>query len=501
MIILPGFTAMAAARKAISPFAGLLNAPPVEKRNGQSMMRESNLSTGTSGSPPTTTTGLSNSAYGWLSWAHYLYPFSKFEVWKDYTNPLDTYWTSPVDVNTPREFYYGGNHARGGQSVEQMNLNFGLFTALTAGLAIINIGESQIMTDTVTALADKLHAAAQAIITGGTSKVILVVPFTRSENATSGWPLGSSAEDGYRQKLVDLSALFATRYHDHANIRYFDPNPILTGSNALAIPKPFYTRDHVHLTARGAYYIGKAFAAFLASLGFPNFADQIYPILPVYNASTAPLGNLFLNPTFTGTGGTAGTGASGSVPDYVNIGRTAGAATVAASTEIDGAGVRWLVVTFTPDSAAQSSFDVSFMGNSAGSAEINNPYSIGTPIKGWCRVKASAYADWRDIKLWARPSAQPFSLFGGSNASYPASRTAYANEGGATGLGSRLTHMSDEAFEAYLPTPSHFIEATGGQLRLRVQITIGVAGGSPTLKIALPHLSAIPNPKTLYGLS
>jgi hypothetical protein len=490
--------------------APLFATAPLLALTGQSLMREAVSSMGLIGSPPTSATGLANTSYGWLAWAKALYPFARFENWKNWNSPLDSRFeagaTNP-DLRFPehKELFYGGQHARGGQWTATARANMDLFLALQPDLTILNIGESEIETDTPAVLLGKLQTLVNDMLNGSTARVIVVVPFTRSRHGSgTGWTPGNATFDGYRQKLADLAVELQNTYAGHPRVSVFDPHPIHTGGTPLNEPLPFRARDHVHLTARGAYHVGKAFAQFLRDLRVPDFTNELYPDITLYNASTAPFGNLLPNPVFAGNGGTAGTGASGLVPDFCSIIRTAGNASVVSGVETGTDGLPQWRLEFTPDNGAESSFDLSFMGTaSANGAEMTNPYTVGQWVHAYARLSCSAYSDWRETRLFARPSVAPYDLFGGRNTRYPSTRVSFPYEPSET-LANRLTHMPEEAWSGYIDSPAHQLEGVGGFLRLRVQVTIGTAApggaGNPVLRIARPCLQAMPDPRVMYNL-
>lgn len=95
-----------------------------------------------------------------------------------------------------------------------------------------------------------------------------------------------------------------------------------------------YSYDGVHLNNRGAYYHGKSLATLLTALLLPRFPG-------VYNTFETPSQGrwqLLPNPLYTpGTGGTANTGITGTVPGSCSVARS-GSATATVSTVADADG-------------------------------------------------------------------------------------------------------------------------------------------------------------------
>ncbi len=91
--------------------------------------------------------------------------------------------------------------------------------------------------------------------------------------------------------------------------------------------------DGLHPNSKGAKRIADLLGAWYESIG-----GGVLPraITPAYNATTNPYGNLWLNPTATGTGGTFGTGTSGVLPDNVRADRVDGSVTTAVFSVVSG---------------------------------------------------------------------------------------------------------------------------------------------------------------------
>lgn len=421
-------------------------------------------------------------------------------------NTLDQRMISQTGDTPPTQsawarLFYGGMQARGTQAIEVATRNSDLLIALSPQLAIIGVGEDNIITDTAAALHTKLQTLIDGVLTNTTAYVLIMCPFTRV-NAAGGLVIGNSTDDAIRQKIIDVANLIKTTYSANARVRIIDPNPIHTGSNALATPLPFRTMDTLSLSPRGAYYIGKEAANVLKAWGFPDFSATLYPVPSAYNSSTNPQGNVFLNAAFTGTGGTKGAGVtSGTMPDSCELIRTAGDATAIVSNETGSDGTPKLVMTFTPGTSI-STFELDLDQTTAGTSELPNPFAASTWIRAHLFAECSSYSDWRLIRLRVRPSNDGFDLFAGNNLTYGASRPLYPNETSASGLGviqNQFAHMPDEAWSGYLETPPYQIRSSGGTIRYRLQIIIGVSAGSPIFKISKPVLRAITDPRISYG--
>lgn len=122
-------------------------------------------------------------------------------------------------------------------------------------------------------------------------------------------------------------------------------------------PLSGYYNDATHVGIKGAYFCGKL----LQSIVDPMLPGGLLPLsFGVYdNYTNNPDGNLLDNGCFTTTsGGTAGTGASGTVPSGVTVSRHSGTGTVAVSTAASPTGIgNDLVLTLT--GAANDVFNAS----------------------------------------------------------------------------------------------------------------------------------------------
>ena len=422
-------------------------------------------------------------------------------------NPLDQRMisqtsASPATQSEWARLFYGAMHARGTQLIDVVQRNNDLLIAVSPQLTIIGIGEDNIISDTVSVLQTKLQTLVDSVLNNTSAYVLLMCPFSRV-NAVGGLVIGNTTDNATRQKIVDIAALIKANYATNIRVRIIDPNPIHTGSNALATPLPFRTIDTLTLTPRGAYYIGKEAANVLKAWGFPDFSAVLYPVPNAYNATNNPQGNVFLNTVFSGASGTKGAGVtSGTMPDSCELIRTTGDATVAISTETGSDNTAKLVMTFTPG-ASISTFELDLDQTLAGTSELPNPFSASTWIRAHLFAECSAYTDWRLVRLRLRPSIDAFDVFAGNNITYGASRPLYPNETSSSGLGviqNQFAHMPDEAWSGYLETPPYQIRSAGGTIRYRFQIIIGASAGTPIIKISKPVLRAISDPRSNYGV-
>lgn len=162
----------------------------------------------------------------------------------------------------------------------------------------------------------------------GAGIVVVAVPvLARSKDGASG-----SLSTADRQQLQRINNWIRRKAATTPGILLADPTLNITDHSvtngdpvgASTAAATAYTVDGLHPAPRGAFFVGKAIAdaaaPFLDPLAF-NPVSQI----DTYSATNNPTGNLLANGFFTGTGGTAGTGASGDLAASWQFRRSAGA--------------------------------------------------------------------------------------------------------------------------------------------------------------------------------
>lgn len=169
-------------------------------------------------------------------------------------------------------------------------------------------------------------AAIYAALVGAGIVVVAVPILPRSKDASSG-----SMATAERQKLQRINNWIRRAALTTPGVILADPtlNIIdLTASNgdplgASTAAATAYTYDGLHPAPRGAFWMGKAISDAL-SVFLPPASLLAVSQIDTYSATNNPTGNLLTNGWFTGTGGTAGTGASGSIASSWTLRRTSG---------------------------------------------------------------------------------------------------------------------------------------------------------------------------------
>lgn len=109
------------------------------------------------------------------------------------------------------------------------------------------------------------------------------------------------------------------------------------------------TSDNIHRNGKGGTISGKALGALLLSLAIASRPPIRQSFLGLFDATSNPYGSLLPTAgmgTFEGSGGTAGTGASGTIPTGWRVRRTTGAAMTAVGSKVayaDRPGSEWRV--------------------------------------------------------------------------------------------------------------------------------------------------------------
>lgn len=181
---------------------------------------------------------------------------------------------------------------------------------------------------------------------------------------------------GMETRLNALNALLVTAFASRANVYPIDATAILPTD----VSDPELTVDGTHFSPRGALLLGAGMVTPLAGL-FP--ARTILPVA----ASTI----VSSNPTFTGTGGTKGTGVTGTVADGWTVSRNGTSSAVASLvSRADGHGSDQQIVA-TPNGAVNTEW-VRLVSTSSMHAGV----SAGDEIYGVCEVALSGQAQvWK----------------------------------------------------------------------------------------------------------
>ncbi len=191
-----------------------------------------------------------------------------------------------------------------------------------------------------------------------------------------------------------------------------------------------YSSDGTHPSNIGAWAMGKVVATWLLTLSsttprWPNHGD-------IYDATYNPYGALFTTAGYTsfeGTGGTAGTGASGTVPTAFNLQRYVGSGITAVGSKVartDNVGGYWYQI----ELANASGDDAMRLYSQANNKSISTfGLSVGDEIEAWLEVNipTSSGLKFADIFLsWTGCSGRYIRAF---NDAYHSNAALYDNPG------------------------------------------------------------------------
>lgn len=284
---------------------------------------------------------MSWSGRGWLSWFRaYLGDAVDIPVWHDTT--VYEGWEPSGTPGATRNFQ-GLNFGVSGQFVTEIEARLAFIDEhyIDEFDAIIVEGGTN---DVAGGSASTTLAARKRIVEFflARGKVVYMVPILL--RGTSSW---ASASDT-RKKCNWLNTQVAEYCRGRRNLFYLDwSKPWTDKTTADGVPITS-DADGTHFNIASAENVGKFLADYFAQI-LPPTQVRCRSQDDTYDATHNPQGNILANTFCLGTGGVAGTGASGTVPDGMRVERSSGAdCSVVASKEVryDGEG-HYQVLTFT----------------------------------------------------------------------------------------------------------------------------------------------------------
>jgi len=419
------------------------------------------------------TTKIAYSSRGWLRWAQVLSNGIFYcPVWNDQT--VYAGW-EPSGVAGSTRGFRGLNAGVSGQTYSQIFSRKEYLASLDCDIVVIDDGTNDVGGTAATVIQASREALADYYLSLG--KIVILLPILA--RGTSVWASGSTS----RKRANYINRMTREFCNKRRNCYLFDWNAAWVDMMQATdqIMKSGYSDDDTHFVPKGAYFVGKAFAAFLATI-LPPAQPRVWGVDDLFDATDNPFGNLLTNTFLLNTGGTNGTGSSGSVATGYRSERSSGASTVVASKETrsDGRG-EYQVLTFT---LSGSAVDVFYFRTST--ADTNHSFAAGDWVVASCKIDASAYP-WRGIDIFVQDQ--------GSNG-----LIAYAMEPYPTATASTTNWQGTEGFSGLLETPPFQIVAGSTQLRWRVEARIDTTqAGSPVLKIGEVEMRKVTSPLTILG--
>jgi hypothetical protein len=181
---------------------------------------------------------------------------------------------------------------------------------------------------------------------------------------------GSTSQD--RAALVALRNLLRQATVTYPRFYTVDAwQVIIDGTSATGEPQSNVLFDGTHESNLGAFLEGKEWA---------KLFNVLFPPVPFPQADSVVANgvvNYVVNPALSGTGGTAGTGASGTIPSNVTVSRFSGTGTIASSVVSRGNGRNAIRLTVS----GGVSGDI-FLVKFAHAATIAGNYEMGVQVLG-----------------------------------------------------------------------------------------------------------------------
>ena len=410
---------------------------------------------------------ISYSSRGWLRWAQVLSNNLFYcPIWWD--NTVYTGW-EPSGVAGTTRYFRGLNAGVSGQTFQQILDRKSYFNNIDVDIIVIDMGTNDVGSYDGNTIQNARETIANYYLSLG--KIVILLPILARD--TTAWASGSVS----RKVANYINSRTRTFCNSRRNCYLFDWNQAWVDMNnpTDTVPVTGNTDDGTHFIPRGAYFVGKAFAAFLATI-LPAAQPRTWGVDDTYDATYNPYGNLITNPFMYGNSGANGTGSTGNVANGFRSERSTGGSTVVASKEVraDGRG-SWQVLTYTPSGAA---VDLFYLRTST--ANTTHGLANGDWVQASCVVNAAAYA-WRGITLYlADQVANSYSSYGMEP--YP------------TATSSANNWQSTEGFQGTLTTVPFPLANGSTDVRVRLEIRFDASlGGTPVLKVGEFELRKVPN--------
>ena len=287
---------------------------------------------------------IGNNARSWIDWASF-FGNGACEI-------FDVYDTTDYAGWGTRKFI-GTNFGVSGQTCDEILARIPNIIANKAlyEIIIVDMGTNDMAGLTKEVIHAKRIEAVEQLVDSG-AKVVLLTILARD---ITSWPSGSSQ----RKKANWINQQTHIYFKNETNVIIHDWNmDWVDVNNTDGIPVTAYSDDGIHFATRGGYRVGRGLWDRTLSKLLPIGNALVTSPDDKFDATDNPYGLLNSNPFFTGTGGTAGTGASGSVPTGMTVERNSGTTcTVASSIVSKGShGGNAVRLTFTLGGTADEIF-------------------------------------------------------------------------------------------------------------------------------------------------
>lgn len=295
---------------------------------------------------------IENQGDGELIWALAMSPRGKAQIWYDATATAATLVPTYGEACAVDPLWRGYNLGLSGDTTTGMSLRVTAAKNTTAEVIIysggtnVGSGDSPVATVTanISASVSNMVAAGKRVILGTIRPRRVAVSPTGSQINPASMGRIIQINDWIRANYASLGAVLWDPW-EALRDRAYNPGDQLYGTDAAGM-----TRDNVHLSPRGAYT-----SACSTDYGAIPLKDAIAQVIAAgawFNTDPT-VSNILTNGRFTGTGGTANNGCSGTMPNNTFVSNVSGAAqpvtgvaSVVANAETGGQSVN-LVLTST----------------------------------------------------------------------------------------------------------------------------------------------------------
>lgn len=266
-----------------------------------------------------------NQGDGELNWALAMSPRGKAQIWIDHTAIASNLVPAYGEACAVDPLWRGYNLGLSGDTTTGFGLRVNAAINTTASVIIYtggtNVGVGDSPVGTVTA---NIASAVGLMVAAG--KRVILGTIRPRRVAVS--PTGSQINPASMDRIIQINAWIRANCASLGAVlwdpwealrdRAYNPGDTLYGTDAAGM-----TRDNVHLTPLGAYTSGCSTA--YGAIPLKDALAQVISAGTWFNADPT-VSNLLANGSFTGTGGTANNGCSGTMPNNTFVSNVSGAA-------------------------------------------------------------------------------------------------------------------------------------------------------------------------------
>ena len=307
-------------------------------------------------------TSLTAGANSWTATSNYSQTLGYLE-WVRFLSSGRFY--SPDYLNDDGTELHGTNKGIGGAKVSDIVGQARAQAAQNLDICIVEACTNDISNSTFDEITTDLAKAYEILLEAGIFVVALATP---AKGSLGNWPVGSTAKKlHYRVNQWKRDYCTAT-----TGMIFINPNGVLVDpADASGYLSSYYTTDGTHFNGLGAYVVGLLITNALNAI-WPSIEREGHEADNKWDAIDNPMGNMYPNPNYIGTGGAIQDGSTGLAPDNMKIYRGAGSSISAVSTlepRTDGSG-RWLSLAITIAGTADERLYVAPSPSTVGGSDV-----------------------------------------------------------------------------------------------------------------------------------